>query len=279
MQNKMTYISKIVFLIITFFVVVSCKENHPTIKYYRSLDGYRVFYYDGDFHNCHKLTGIKEDSLGRFINTDIGWRHDTLIIVNVNHVNPFDTVFYANQISCKGDKCFVFSGIFNFDKWEIGLYFPYDWKGTYTFVISETEQYLFNYAIHLLNQKSPFVYPETSVSKFSSATYISFVKLQGKKEEKEFFADMDERVPDEYFFINDVIMTIVGNYIRPENKISDKIGCLKARDFFNILSEKYDTGSKLMDIEDERRMIDSIFRNYPSVEVDILDPKNFESNL
>ena len=272
----MTYTSKIVFLIITFFIAVSCKEKHPTIRCYRSLDGYRVFYYDGEFHNCHKLTGIKEDSLGRFIDTDIGWLHDTLIIINVNHVNPFDTVFYANDISCKGDKCFVFTGIFNFDRWEIGLYYPYDWKGTYTFVISEAEKYLFNYAIHFLNQKAPFVYPATPKSRESSAQYISYIKFQGKKEEKEFFADMDKRVPDEYFFINDVIMTIVGNYIRPENKISDKIGCLKASDFYDNLSTKYNTGSKLMDIEDERRIIDSIFRNAHPVKMDILDSINYE---
>jgi len=247
------------------------------IKWYRSLDERNIFYYDGAFRNSYGFfTGFKEDSLGRLINELMPWHHDTLFIINKNHVNPFDTVFYANHISCKGDKCFVFNGILNYDKWEIGLYFPYDWKGTYTFVISESEKYLFNYAIHRLNQKKPFVYPETAASKNSSATYISHIKLHGRKKGKEFFADMDERVPDEYFFINDVIMTIVGNNIRPENKISDKIGCLKARGFYNDLSTKYNTGSKLMDIEDERRIIDSIFRNAHPVKMDILDSINYE---
>ena len=261
MEIKMLHIRKIVFLITTFLVMVSCKDKYPDIDCYRSQRHY-IFYYDDEFHNCYGFTGFKKDSLGGLINEKMKWINDSLFTINANHVNRFDTVFYANQISCTGDKCFVFNGIFNFDNWKIGLYYPYELKGTYSFVISESEKYLFNYAVSLLNQKVPFVIPSTPSSRESSATSISYIKLQGKKEEKDFFADM-ETVPDEYDFVNAVIMTIVGNNIHPKSKISDKIGCLKSRNFYDILSEKHNTGDKLMDIEIETRMMDSIFYNYP----------------
>ncbi|HBN07056.1 MAG TPA: hypothetical protein DD434_14925 [Bacteroidales bacterium] len=216
---------KIFKVILVIILIASCnKEEYADVKCFKEAgdkENY-CFFYDGEFNNGFSEWGFSIDSSGHLKNAGRNWKHDTsfptyFIKKKIN----FDTIFYASEISSLHNEWYVFNAIITKDEWDIGLYYPYIYEGHYKFKITESEQYLLNHAVSLISNVKPFISPRQKDFNKVDADFLIFLRIISSKISKEYFADMDNQgIDSRYYFITNVIQTIVSNHIKPGTKIS-----------------------------------------------------------
>lgn len=230
-QDKINYLyMKLtirIFIFISFSIVLSScfREEYANVKCFKDagMKGEFCFYYDGNFHNGFGVDGFSIDTNNHLINQSLGWKHDISFPTYFKKIDiNFDTIFYANQISCMEDRCKIFNATIIKDEWFVGLYYPFVYEGSYKFKISESEQYLLNHAVSLMKEVSPFVSVRQEDYNKVDADFRVYMRISSSRKSIKYFADMDnEGIDLSYYFINSVIKTIVANHIKKENKVSD----------------------------------------------------------
>ena len=213
-------------------------EDYANVKCFKDKNfrGCFYFYYDGNYHSSINENLYSADS-NNLNNHSIYFEQDSSFYPYFKKVKiHYDTILYANQISCMSNKCNVFNARITKDKWRVMLHYPKKSKGYYEFNISKSEQDLINYAVSLMENITPFFYHRDKDFNKVDADYFVFLKILSSNESREYFAAMENKdINVNFDFISEVIQTIVVNHIKPRNKLSENSENLKDKGF-----EKYE---------------------------------------
>ncbi len=139
----------------------------------------------------------------------------------IENYNIPDTIKMANSMfGISHSHGVIFNAEIIGQSWQVGVYYPYDVKGTYKFNITSSELNLFNCALHRFVFKIPITFQDTSYCSRSKSVLLVEFFLNEKI--RSYIRQIDEKTYTTRL-INDLTMIIIKNHLQNYNKISDKV--------------------------------------------------------
>ena len=136
-----------------------------------------------------------------------------------NDMNP-DTIYMANSLfGLLHSHSVIFNAKIIGKFWQVGVYYPYDIKGTYKFNVTNSEINLFNCSVNRFVNKTP-IFQDTNY--FSRSESVLLIDILSNKRMKSYVRQIDEETWTTYL-LNNLAMIIIKNHIQNSNKISDDV--------------------------------------------------------
>lgn len=243
-----------------FFLFIACKYNSNSDNkdnncfYYSNMENNRYcFLLNGQYKTIMEFSQdcfIKyksDDSIFHSIYNEIYYKK------NIEYYNNnFDTIYLANDIpGLSHGKGIVYNLKTYNKKWEVGIYYPYEYKGTYSFSISEQEYNLFNSILYLFveNVNKQFYPSRDTIMAKQVGVSVLYLGLSKSGKNKDYFGALIS-APSEFNLLNQLVSIIIKNNILIHKKSFNYIGLLDVRARFNSYVSEYKyTGSFIEDID------------------------------
>ncbi len=139
----------------------------------------------------------------------------------IENYNIPDTIKMANSMfGISHSHGVIFNAEIIGQSWQVGVYYPYDVKGTYKFNITSSELNLFNCALHRFVFKIPIIFQDTNY--YSRSKSVLLVEFFLNEKTRSYIRQIDEKTYTTRL-INDLTMIIIKNHLQNYNKISDDV--------------------------------------------------------
>ncbi|MDL2312402.1 hypothetical protein LJC68_05955 [Bacteroidales bacterium OttesenSCG-928-B11] len=152
----------------------------------------------------------------------------------------FDSLYAANIFDLYGDwveNIVLYNARIYEGYWDVGVYYPFHLKGTYTFSISEEERILYNSLLFLCDTISSNIYPPKGIiDSLNEIGYLHnhdfYVSIFQKGNEKSVFS-VYPYLPENMYRLSQLTSVIINNHIRQIPPTTSFIGGLDIREKFN----------------------------------------------
>lgn len=216
-------------LILLYLIMLSCSNTlQNTSEYIFIGEGSEkrnaiCYLIDGKFKSfdpmsdtCYKYNSTQNTVYNSFYN-----RKYYPIQCSENNIK-YDTIYMANSMyGLSHNLGIIFNAKIIGKFWQVGVYYPYDFKGTYKFDVTNAEMNLFNCSLNKFLSKSPlFQNADTNINYYyKSESVLSIDILSGKERT----SDVRQILENTYttYLLNDLTMIIIKNHLQTNNKIND----------------------------------------------------------
>lgn len=240
--------------IVVSILFCACNSKNKSLFIFEEKDGLCAFILNNDINVwTHYNIPIMGD-LTHIDSIDI-FRDDVYFIKKEIPETDFvfDSLYAANIFDLYGDwvkNIVLYNAKIYQDYWEVGIYYPFYLKGTYTFSISDEEKKLYNSLLFVCDTISSDFYPCKSIidslNKIGYAhNHDFYVGIFQNGNEKSIFS-IYPYLPKNIYRLSQLTSIIINNHIQQIQPTTSFIGVLDVRKKFN---ELFQIGTE-MKIED-----------------------------
>lgn len=238
-----TFLSMKLLFVMLFLLFFNCTRKSDELVIYISEDVVCGFVFDNQMHfyfpwGSYEKTSIfdlTEDSLVLY--NEIAFKR---LIVPKERLQT-DTVLMANiHTDLRRGEGVIFNAIVKGNSWEVGIYYPYNKKGSYKFNVTDEIALLFYSLVHQTKLNSNVIFPDQNI--------IDSLNSDENNRIAEFYFGVKENYKIKCTYcifpyccnfvnsLNQLSSIVILNHITPENKVSNKIFHLEVRQMFNNYS-------------------------------------------
>jgi hypothetical protein len=218
-------------------MMLSC-SNHEHFKseyIFINKDGDFCYLMDGKIHSIYLdgypsnyyLTGYNRFSYDSIQNLVVDLNNDDELYYPIDCASNStfsDTIYMANSLFGLSQGIGVlFNAKIIGDLWQVGVYYPNDFIGTYEFHITNSELNLFDCAIDKFIKKIS-IFQDTNY--YQKSESVLLVKMSNSEETT--ISKIDEHTYTT-MLVNDLSMIIIKKHLKKYNRISDEISYTEIR--------------------------------------------------